>query len=198
MSMTPDTTRVLLGSSSVYRRESLARILTTFDWIAPEVDETPVSGEMPEATALRLSRLKAFSCAKSRPDALVIGSDQVPALGQLQLGKPGTHERAVRQLQNCAGKSVTFYTAVSLIGPNASPLDSYVDKTIVRFRALSNAQIQRYLELDQPYDCAGSFKAEALGIVLFESIQTTDPTALQGLPLIWLSDRLRRRGIELP
>jgi septum formation protein len=189
---------VLLASSSVYRREILTRVLSKFDWIAPEVDESPSPEESPEATALRLSQLKAFSCAKMRPDALVIGSDQVPALGQRLLGKPGSHERAIEQLQACSGESVVFYTGVSIIGPGAAPMQSHVDETIVKFRTLNDAQIQQYLKLEQPYDCAGSFKAEALGIVLFESINNSDPTALQGLPLIWLSDQLRRRGIDLP
>ena len=198
MTMNSKVPPVLLASGSVYRREILQRILTVFDCVTPEVDESPSVDESPESTALRLSKLKAFSCAKIRPDALVIGSDQVPALGERQLGKPGSHDRAVEQLHACSGESVIFYTAVSVVGPGASPMQYYVDETIVKFRSLSDAQIQRYLELEQPYDCAGSFKAEALGIVLFESIETRDPTALQGLPLIWLSDVLRGRGIDLP
>jgi septum formation protein len=196
--MTSTAPPVLLASSSVYRRDILHRILTAFDWISPEVDESPSADESPESTALRLSQLKAFSCAKLRPEALVIGSDQVPALGQRPLGKPGSHDRAVEQLLACSGESVVFYTAVSIIGPGAAPMESYVDKTTVKFRSLGDTEIQHYLNQEQPYDCAGSFKAEALGIVLFESIETRDPTALQGLPLIWLSDSLRRRGISLP
>ena len=198
MSLSSDAPPVLLASRSVYRREILQRILPDFERMTPEVDESPLADESPELTALRLSQLKAFSCAKIRPDALVIGSDQVPALGHRQLGKPGSHDRAVEQLRTCAGESVVFYTAVSVIGPGPAPMESHVDTTIVKFRPLSDAQIQHYLKLEQPYDCAGSFKAEALGIVLFESIESRDPTALQGLPLIWLSDCLRQRGIALP
>lgn len=198
MSTMSKASPVLLASGSVYRREILQRILTTFDSVTPEIDETPSADESPESTALRLAKLKAFSCAKIRPDALVIGSDQVPALGDRHLDKPGSHDRAVAQLRACAGKTVVFYTAVSVVGPGAAPMESYVDETIVKFRPLSDAQIQHYLELEQPYDCAGSFKAEALGIVLFESIENRDPTALQGLPLIWLSKILRQRGIDLP
>ena len=198
MSTMPNAPAVLLASGSVYRREILQRILTEFDSVVPEVDEAPSADELPQSTALRLSKLKAFSCAKIRPDALVIGSDQVPALGDRQLDKPGSHERAVAQLRACAGETVVFYTAVSVVGPGTAPMESYVDETIVKFRPLSEAQIQRYLELEQPYDCAGSFKVEALGIVLFEKIDSRDPTALQGLPLIWLSKILRQRGVDLP
>jgi septum formation protein len=189
---------IVLASGSVYRRELLQRILTEFESVTPEVDEAPSVDESPQSTALRLSKLKAFSCAKIRPDALVIGSDQVPALENRHLDKPGSHERAVAQLQACAGKTVVFYTAVSIVGPGIAPMESYVDETIVKFRPLGEAQIQRYLELERPYDCAGSFKAEALGIVLFEKIENRDPTALQGLPLIWLAKILRQRGVDLP
>ena len=190
-------TPVLLASSSSYRRELLTRILPEFDCAAPEVDESPAEGESPEATALRLSALKAFSCAKARPDTVVIGSDQIPALGDRSLSKPGSHDRAMEQLQACAGRQVIFFTAVSVTGPGPEPMESFVDKTVIQFRPISDEQIQRYLEKERPYDCAGSFKAEALGIVLFESIDTKDPTAIQGLPLIWLSDCLSRRGIPL-
>jgi septum formation protein len=189
---------VLLASSSPYRRTLLQRILREFDHAAPEIDEASRPDEPAEAAALRLARLKALACAKHRPDALVIGGDQVPALDGQLLHKPGSHARAVEQLLECAGQSVVFHTAVAVTGPVAEPIETYIDRTTVRFRPLGQAEIERYLEKDRPYDCAGSFKAETLGIALFESIETTDPTAIQGLPLIWLADCLRRRGFDLP
>jgi len=188
---------VLLASGSAYRRELLARILPVFERAIPGVDESPLPDEAPDALAIRLAQLKALRCAEERPDALVIGSDQVPAIGKRMLGKPGSHEQATAQLRQCSGQSVIFYTAVSVLGPAALPVDSYVDKTTVYFRELSDEQIRSYLNKEEPYDCAGSFKAEALGIVLFERIESTDPTGIQGLPLIWLSACLTRRGIPL-
>ena len=189
---------VLLASSSAYRRALLARILPEFDHLGPAVNEVALEDESADETALRLARLKTLDCAQQRPDALVIGGDQVPTLHGRRLGKPGSHERAVRQLMECAGQTVVFYTAVAVTGPAAEPMETYIERTTVQFRPLREAEIQRYLEQDRPYDCAGSFKAEALGIALFESIETTDPTALQGLPLIWLAGCLRRRGFPLP
>lgn len=194
----PSPPPVLLASSSAYRRELLARILPAFECAVPDVDESPLQDETPNVLAIRLAQLKAEYCAKDRPDALIIGSDQVPAIGKHMLGKPGSHERAAAQLRQCSGQSVVFYTAVSVLGPAARPADSYVDRTTVHFRDLSNEQIQRYLEKEQPYDCAGSFKAEGLGIVLFDRIESTDPTGIQGLPLIWLSACLNRRDVPLP
>ena len=189
---------VLLASGSVYRRHLLARILPVFESVVPGVDESPLPDEAPDALASRLAYLKARHCSDERPDALVIGSDQVPAIGKQMLGKPGSHEQAAAQLRQCSGQSVIFYTAVSVLGPAALPTDSYVDETTVYFRELNDEQIGRYLKKEQPYDCAGSFKAEALGIVLFDRIESTDPTGLQGLPLIWLSACLNRRGVPLP
>jgi septum formation protein len=189
---------VLLASGSAYRRELLARILPVFECAAPGVDESPLPNEAPHALAVRLAQLKARHCADERPDALVIGSDQVPAVGKHMLRKPGSHERAAEQLRRCSGQSVIFYTAVSVLGPAALPADFYVDKTTVYFRELSDEQIERYLSKEQPYDCAGSFKAEGLGIVLFDRIESTDPTGIQGLPLIWLSACLNQRGVPLP
>ena len=188
---------VLLASSSAYRRELLTRILPAFACATPGVDESPLPGEEPDARAARLAQLKARHCAGERPDALVIGSDQVPAVGNQMLGKPGAHEQAAAQLRRCSAKPVIFYTAVSVLGPGALPADAYVDKTTVYFRELSDEQIERYLHKEQPYDCAGSFKAEGLGIVLFDRIESKDPTSLQGLPLIWLSACLERRGVPL-
>jgi septum formation protein len=186
---------VLLASGSTYRQALLKRILAHFDCVAPDIDEARSADEAPSTSALRLAGLKAAVCAKSRPDAIVIGSDQVPALGPDSFGKPGTHERAVEQLRKCSGQSVIFYTAVSVVGPDGKPVESHTDQTTVRFRSLSDDEIEAYLRAEKPYDCAGSFKAESLGITLFESIESADPTAIQGLPLIWLCDCLRRRGI---
>lgn len=194
----PSPPPVLLASSSAYRRALLTRILPAFECAVPGVDESPLQDEAPDALATRLAQLKAIQCAEQRPDAVIIGSDQVPAIGTQLLGKPGSHERAAAQLRQCSGQSVVFFTAVTVLGPAALPAESYVDRTTVHFRALSDAQIERYLAKEQPYDCAGSFKAEALGIVLFERIESIDPTGIQGLPLIWLSACLNRRGVPIP
>jgi len=196
--MVPKAPPVLLASGSAYRRELLARILTNFACDRPGVDESALPDEAPQNTALRLSVLKAEAGARGRPDTIVIGSDQVAALDSRQLGKPGTHDRALRQLLECSGQAVVFYTAVSVTGPGTEPSESFVDKTVVQFRELSAAQIEHYLKIEPAFDCAGGFKAEALGITLFDSIETRDPTAIQGLPLIWLSTCLARRGISLP
>jgi septum formation protein len=189
---------VILASGSSYRRELLARILPVFECAVPGIDESPLPGESPNEVAIRLAALKAGHCADEHPEALVIGSDQVPAIDGQIFGKPGSHEQATAQLRRCSGKSVIFYTAVSVLGPAALPPDSYVDKTTVCFRELRDEQIERYLNQEKPYDCAGSFKAEALGIVLLDRIESTDPTGIQGLPLIWLSACLNRRGFPLP
>jgi len=194
----PSAPTVLLASSSAYRRALLARILPDFECAIPDVDESPLPDEAPERLASRLAELKARHCFEQRPQALVIGSDQVPALGGQLLGKPGTVEQAVAQLRKCSGQSVVFFTAVSVLGPAGLPADCHVDQTTVQFRQLSDDQIERYVAKERPLDCAGSFKAEALGIVLFERIESTDPTGIQGLPLIWLSACLNRRGIPLP
>ncbi|MDH3510195.1 MAG: Maf family nucleotide pyrophosphatase [Gammaproteobacteria bacterium] len=194
----PSPPPVLLASSSAYRRALLTRILPAFECAAPGADESPLQDEAPDALATRLAMLKAMQCAEQRPDAVIIGSDQVPAIGTQLLGKPGSHERAAAQLRQCSAQSVVFFTAVTVLGPAALPAESYVDRTTVHFRALSDAQIERYLAKEQPYDCAGSFKAEALGIVLFERIESIDPTGIQGLPLIWLSACLNRRGVPIP
>ena len=194
--MNSDPLPVLLASSSTYRRELLTRILPEFDWLAPNVDETSRPDEGPQALALRLSALKANEGVRQRPGMLVIGSDQVAALGARLLSKPGTNDNAAAQLAACSGRKVDFFTAVTVAGGNAP--ESHVDRTTVCFRDLDPTTIQRYLKADQPYDCAGSFKAESLGIALFSSVESVDPTAIQGLPLIWLSACLTRNGIRTP
>jgi len=185
--------RLILASASAYRRELLARLRIEFSCVPSGVDETAPENEPPAETALRLARLKARAVAGRYPGAVVIGSDQVPALGDRVLHKPGSFERATRQLAACSGRTVVFHTAVCVSGPRAED-ETHVDHTSVSFRSLTDAQIRRYLEIEEPYDCAGSFKWEGLGIALFESIDSRDPTGLTGLPLIWLSAALTRRG----
>lgn len=189
--------RVLLASQSPYRRALLGRLLPDFQTLNPRVDETPQPGEPPGALALRLARLKAETGSRLHPADLVIGSDQVAALGQHTLGKPGTPARAVDQLLQCAGQLVEFHTAVWVCSPGQTAQLSHVDLTRVRFRALTRDEALRYVAADQPLDCAGSFKAEARGVLLLESIESRDPTAIQGLPLIWLGGALMRQGVAL-
>ena len=189
--------RVLLASQSPYRRELLGRLLVAFGCLSPDVDDSPLPGEPPEALAQRLARLKAGAGAANAPGTVVIGSDQVAALGTQKLGKPGTVERAVRQLLQCSGQVVEFHTAVCILRPDSGDLLEHLDTTRVRFRNLSEADARRYVEADQPLDCAGSFKAERRGVILLESIDSRDPTAIQGLPLIWVADALRQCGVQI-
>jgi septum formation protein len=186
---------VVLASSSVYRRQLLARLLPDFECLSPAIDETRLEGESPADLAVRLAVTKAQTCAAQRPGTLILGSDQVPARGDEILQKPGSHERATQQLQRCSGQTVIFHTAVALLGPDSDTREIHIDATIVRFRDLCNAEIESYLHLDKPYDCAGSFKVESRGVILFDSIESQDPTGLQGLPLIWVAARLRARGV---
>lgn len=189
---------LVLASSSRYRRELLGRLTGDFSWLAPDVDESPQPGEAPAALAARLAALKAAAIAAARPGSVVIGSDQVAALGERVLGKPGTPERAIAQLAACSGQVVVFHTAVAIRAPGAEGPRIHVDRTEVRFRTLDAGEIRRYVERDQPLDCAGSFRAESLGISLFADLRTGDPTAIQGLPLIWVSAALRGLGWQLP
>lgn len=191
---------IILASSSAYRRELLSRLQLPFETLAPDIDETPLPGEAPEATALRLAREKAAAVARLRPGALVIGSDQVATLDGLQIGKPGDHARALAQLQLMRGRRVVFHTALCLwdsrrdpAAPDAVQLDNV--QTFVTFRDLPDHELDAYLRIEQPYDCAGSAKNEGLGIALLERIDSTDPTALTGLPLIALTGMLRRAGV---
>ncbi len=188
---------VLLASQSPYRRELLSRLLEDFETFAPNVDESRQPGEGPRALALRLAQLKASAGRIHHPPALIIGSDQVAALGNEALGKPGTAERAIEQLLRCSGQLVEFHTAVWVEGPGDTPGVSHVDTTRVRFRHLTRPEAESYVAADQPLDCAGSFKAERRGVLLLESIDSQDPTAIQGLPLIWLGGILLRRGVPL-
>jgi septum formation protein len=185
---------VVLASGSRYRRELLARLGLPFESSVPDVDETPEPGELPAALAARLALAKAKSIR--RADAIVIASDQVAALDGRLLGKPGNHDAALGQLEACQGREVVFHTAVCVSSDHGRTINEHVDLTRVRFRQRSRAELSRYLDRDQPLDCAGGFKAEALGIALFESIESHDPTALIGLPLIWLANALRTAGLD--
>ncbi len=189
---------LVLGSTSRYRRDLLQRLRLPFDVVAPEVDETPAPGETPLALALRLALAKARAVAVQRPDAIVIGSDQVADLNGEPLGKPGTHARAVTQLQRMSAQTVVFQTALAVVC-HATGFEQ-VDCASVRvvFRALSDDEIERYLIAETPYDCAGSAKSEGLGIALLDHIDNDDPTALVGLPLIRTARLLRQAGLQLP
>jgi septum formation protein len=189
---------LVLASTSPYRRELLSRLGLPFEVARPEVDETPLTGESPEALARRLAGAKARAISLRQPDAWVIGSDQVAELDGSALGKPGSFERAADQLAAASGKRVAFHTAVCLVHHREHATIAFADRTLVHFRPLANGEIERYLHAEQPYDCAGSFKAEGLGITLFDAIMTSDPTALVGLPLIALSRALRQAGFALP
>ena len=188
--------RLVLGSTSPYRRDVLQRLRLPFDTDAPQVDETPRPGETPAALALRLALEKAHEVASRHPGAVVIGADQVADLAGQAIGKPGTHAGAVAQLQALRGRRVVFHTAVAVVRTDTGFSKALLAPVTVLFRDLSDAEIERYLRLEQPYDCAGSAKAEALGIALLESIESDDPTTLIGLPLIRTCALLRRAGIE--
>ena len=191
----PEPAGVMLASTSRYRRALLERLLPSFEIMAPDVDESLIPDEAPAARAARLALLKAEAGARHAPDRVVIGSDQVASLNGRILRKPGNHERAMQQLAACAGKTVDFHTAVCVIAPGQR--EQHTDHTRVVFRDSSETQREAYLRREQPYDCAGSFKSEALGIVLMSRIENEDPTALQGLPLIWLADCLQRVGATI-
>jgi septum formation protein len=193
-----DLPRLVLASTSTYRRELLARLRLPFDCVPPDCDERPLPGEAAEALALRLARLKAESVAAAAPGAVVIGSDQVAVRGTEVLGKPGTVERCREQLRLSSGRELAFLTAVHVVDGRHGRSESHVDRTLVRFRELGDREILRYVAADAPLDCAGGFKVESLGIALFERVESSDPTALTGLPLAWLSGALRRAGIPVP
>ena len=189
---------LVLGSTSRYRRELLERLRQPFEVLAPEVDETPRPGEAPAALAQRLALAKARAVAAQRPDAIVIGSDQVADLDGEPLGKPGNHERAVAQLRRMSGQTVLFQTALAVVCLETGFEAGELAVVEVVFRTLDDATIERYLRAEQPYDCAGSAKSEGLGIALLERIDNDDPTALIGLPLIHTPRLLRRAGLQLP
>ncbi len=188
---------LILGSTSAYRRELLARLHIPFDVAAPDVEETPLPGEAPNEMAKRLSLAKARAVAVRFPQAVVIGSDQVADLNGLSLGKPGTHDKAVAQLRHMRGQTVVFQTAVAVVCLETGFEQSSLAAVRVRFRHLTNDEIENYLQIEKPYDCAGSAKSEGLGIALLDAIDSDDPTALIGLPLIRTCQMLRAAGISL-
>jgi len=188
---------LVLASTSRYRRELLARLALPFDVAAPGVDEAPAPGEAPAATALRLSAAKARAVAAKRSPALVIGADQVANLDGAPIGKPGSYENAAAQLRRLSGRTVVFHTGVALCDAESGRCDARVIDVTSTFRTLTDIEIDRYLRREQPYDCAGSVRSEALGIALFERITSDDPSALIGLPLIALSELLRAEGVDV-
>lgn len=190
--------RIVLASTSRYRAALLRRLLANFEQIAPAVDEPELAGEAPATRAMRLACRKAQAVAIRESNALVIGSDQVAALGNAVLHKPGTLDNARQQLRASNGNRVDFYTGLCVIDTRSAHTASELDHTCVVFRELTDAEIARYVAAEQPLDCAGSFKAEGAGIALFERIDSVDPTALIGLPLIALGRLLRGFGVVLP
>jgi septum formation protein len=187
---------LILASTSPYRRELLERLRLPFEVGAPNVDETPRVDEPPLALAQRLALAKAQALSAAHPQAVVIGSDQVADLGGVPIGKPGNHERAVEQLRSMRGRSVVFHTAVAVVRSSPAHLGTAVVSVTVRFRDLSDREIDHYLRTERPYDCAGSAKCETLGIALVDAIESDDPTALVGLPLIRTSALLRAAGVD--
>ena len=195
---TPSSGRpLILGSTSRYRKELLSRLQIPFETVAPDVDETPQANERPKDLALRLALAKAQAVALKNPDAVVIGSDQVADLEGTPLGKPGNHTNATLQLQRMRGKTVIFQTALSVVCIASGYERSDLASVKVKFRNLTDAEIESYLKAEEPYDCAGSAKSEGLGIALLESIDNDDPTALVGLPLIRTCQMLREAGVNL-
>jgi septum formation protein len=189
--------RLVLASTSKYRKALLERLGLAFEVAAPGTDEAPLAGEAPQDTALRLSILKARALAARFRDALIIGSDQVAASGGMRLDKPGTHAAAVRQLRSLSGQAADFYTAVTLLDAGSDDTQSRVVRCRVVFRTLDERRIESYLRREQPYDCAGSAKSEGLGIALIARMETDDPTSLIGLPLIALTEMLERAGVPV-
>lgn len=189
---------IVLASSSIYRRGLLDRFLGEYEAVSPKVDESDDGTEMPEHLAARLAREKAEAVSSTHRDSLIIGADQVAVLDDQVLGKPGDHQKAMEQLLAISGKSLQFLTAVCVLDPAGRTRHEYIDRTAVRFRQFDLRLAETYLRHDEPYDCAGSFKIEGAGSVLFESVQTDDPTALVGLPMIWLAETLRKLGYLLP
>jgi septum formation protein len=188
--------RLVLGSTSRYRAELLQRLRMPFDTVAPQVDEAPLPGESPETLARRLAMAKARAVAALHPAAVVIGSDQVCDLDGEPLGKPGHHAAAVAQLRRLSGRTAVFQTAVAVVCADTAFAQLQLAPVRVRFRTLDDAEIEHYLQLEQPYDCAGSAKSETLGIALLDAIESDDPTALVGLPLIRTVQMLRDAGID--
>ena len=191
------TPQIILASTSKYRRELLARLGLAFEVASPGVDETPLPDEAPQDTARRLAEAKARAVAARYPGAIVIGSDQVAVLEGTPLGKPGNHANALRQLTAMRGKEVVFHTALCVFNTASARMETRVVPFSVRFRAYSDTQIERYLQREQPYDCAGSARCEGLGIALIAAMRGDDPNALIGLPLIALTEMLAAQGVQV-
>ncbi|MEI6227841.1 MAG: Maf family nucleotide pyrophosphatase [Methylophilaceae bacterium] len=191
------TSRLILASSSIYRRELLSRLQLPFTCIAPEVDESALTHELPQQTALRLAQVKARKVGLSHRQSLIIGCDQVATLDNIQLGKPGDHENATVQLRLMRGREVVFHSALCLYNPTTDRMQTEVVPYTVKFRELSDTQIENYLRKEQPYNCAGSAKSEGLGIAIIERMVGDDPNALIGLPLIKLVNMLQNEGIAV-
>ncbi|MBM3350893.1 MAG: septum formation inhibitor Maf [Betaproteobacteria bacterium] len=188
---------LILASSSIYRRELLSRLQIPFRCISPNVDETPLENELPQQTALRLAQIKAIKVADSNPNSLIIGCDQVATLDDMQLGKPLNHANATHQLRAMRGCEVIFHSAICLYNANTQNMQAEVIPYMVKFRQLTDAQIENYLLKEQPYHCAGSAKSEGLGIAIIEKMTGEDPNALIGLPLIALVNMLHQEGLDI-
>jgi len=188
---------LILASSSPYRQQLLEKLGLPFETVSPDIDESAQPGETPEALVARLAELKAKAAANGYPDALIVGSDQVAVLGNNIIGKPGSHENAVRQLQAASGKKIIFYTGLCLLNSRTGKTQTEAIPYTVVFRRLSNQQIENYLRKERPYSCAGSFKSEGLGITLFKRFEGEDPNTLIGLPLIRLVSMLEREGVNV-
>ncbi len=195
-----DLPKIILASTSVFRKSLLEKLQIPFETAAPNIDENLLSGETVQQMVDRLSLEKAIAVAKQFPNCIIIASDQSALLNQKPLGKPLNYQNAVKQLNNCSGKCVDFYTGLAVLDTREKKAKVYQaqDTTLVCFRELSVATIHNYLMLEEPYQCAGSFKSEGLGITLFNKIETTDPNALMGLPLIELTSIFAKLGIKLP
>ena len=189
---------LILGSTSPFRAEILQKLCVSFDTAAPDIDESPQANETPTELVKRLSISKARKVAEAHPAALIIGSDQVACVDQQILGKPHSHEKAIEQLRFLSGKVVSFHTGLCLFNSESGDTQSTVEVFKVHFRALTDDQIERYLQNEQPYNCAGSFKSEALGISLFKKLEGDDPNTLIGLPLIRLVEFLSNQGLQIP
>lgn len=194
----PSAPNIILASSSRYRRGLLDRFLDEFETVAPGVEEASTGIADPEQLAPHLARSKAEAVSMRNRDSLIIGADQIAVLEGTVIGKPGFHARAVEQLLAASGKTMQFLTAVCVLDPVSRRRYEHIDRTVVRFRKFDLRQVEAYLRHDEPYDCAGSFKIEGAGFVLLRSVSTEDPTALVGLPMIWLAATLRELGHLLP
>ena len=194
----PSAPSIVLASASQYSRDLLDRFLDDYQAVSPDIDESNPDVLSPKKLARRLARQKAETVSRTARNSLIIGADQLAVLDGQVLGKPGDHQKAVEQLMAASGQTVTFRTAVCILDPVGRTRYEHVDKTTVRFRQFDRRLVETYLRHDEPYDCAGSFKIEGAGFVLFESVRTDDPTALIGLPMIWVSDVLLELGYLLP